>query len=88
MDSESVNVAINSAISSLNQALKDFGNRENPDSLLNLHQEELLVKEEEIELIVRQSFLYQTRPLEERSEITKEIVKVIDGAIERMQNEI
>ncbi len=88
MDSESVNIAIESAINALSKAVNEYKENEMPDSLLGLNKEDLIVKEDEIELIVRQAFLYQTRPIEERNEITKEIVKVIDGAIERLQNEI
>lgn len=87
-DSESVNIAIDSAMRSLNKAIEQFRKREHPDSLLDLSQEELMVKPDDVELIVRQAFLYQTRPLEERNEITREITKTIDNALERMQNEV
>jgi hypothetical protein len=88
VDSESVNIAITSALASLKNSVKQFENRETPDNLLALSREDLLIDPEEIELIIRQSFLYQTRPLDERTEITREIVKVIDGAIDRLENEV
>ena len=64
-ENENVHIAIQSAIDSMNSISK----------------EELIIKEDELDRIIRQSFLYQTRDVENRSEITKDIQSIIQNAV-------
>jgi hypothetical protein len=68
-DKENVEVAIQSAIKSLSEIPRN----------------ELLVEQTDLDEIVRQSFLYQYRAEENRSEITKSIHKIIEDAIEKIK---
>ena len=67
-ENENVHIAIRSAIESMNSISK----------------EELIIKEDELDRIIRQSFLYQTRDVENRSEITKDIQGIIQGAVDNL----
>jgi len=67
-ENENVHIAIQSAIESMNSISK----------------EELIIKEDELDRIVRQSFLYQTRDVENRSEITKDIQSIIQNAVDNL----
>jgi hypothetical protein len=67
-ENENVQIAIQSAIESLNKISK----------------EELIIDEDELDRIIRQSFLYQTRDVENRSEITKDIQLIIQNAVDNL----
>ena len=67
-ENENVQIAIQSAIESLNKISK----------------EELIIDEDEWDRIIRQSFLYQTRDVENRSEITKDIQSIIQNAVDNL----
>lgn len=67
-ENENVQIAIQSAIDSMN----------------SIGKEELIIKKDEIDRIVRQSFLYQTRDIENRSEITKDIQIIIQSAVDNL----
>jgi hypothetical protein len=67
-ENENVHIAIQSAIESMNSISK----------------EELIIKEDELDRIIRQSFLYQTRDVENRSEITKDIQSIIQNAVDNL----
>ena len=67
-ENENVHIAIQSAIDSMNSISK----------------EELIIKEDELDRIIRQSFLYQTRDVENRSEITKDIQGIIQSAVDNL----
>ena len=67
-ENENVHIAIQSAIESKNSISK----------------EELIIKEDELDRIIRQSFLYQTRDVENRSEITKDIQSIIQNAVDNL----
>ena len=67
-ENENVHIAIQSAIESMNRISK----------------EELIIKEDELDRIIRQSFLYQTRDVENRSEITKDIQMIIQSAVDNL----
>jgi len=67
-DKENIEVAIQSAMNSLDGIPKS----------------ELLVEQIDLDEIIRQSFLYQYRAEENRSEITKSIQKIIESAIEKI----
>jgi hypothetical protein len=67
-DKENIEVAIQSAMNSLEGIPKS----------------ELLVEQIDLDEIIRQSFLYQYRAEENRSEITKSIQKIIENAIEKI----
>jgi hypothetical protein len=68
-DKENIEVAIQSAMNSLDGISKS----------------ELLVEQIDLDEIIRQSFLYQYRAEENRSEITKSIQKIIENAIEKIK---
>jgi len=65
---ENVHIAIQSAIESMNSISK----------------EEFIIKEDDLDRIIRQSFLYQTRDVENRSEITKDIQSIIQNAVDNL----
>lgn len=65
-ENENVSIAIQSAI----------------DSMHGISKEELIIKVDELDRIIRQSFLYQTRDVENRSEITKDIHNIIQTAVD------
>ena len=67
-ENENVDIAVQSAIDSMNSISK----------------EELIVKVDELDRIIRQSFLYQTRDVENRSEITKDIQRIIQSAVDNL----
>jgi hypothetical protein len=67
-ENENVHIAIQSAIESMN----------------SIGKEELIIKEDELDRIIRQSFLYQTRDVENRSEITKDIQSIIQNAVDNL----
>ena len=67
-ENENVHIAIQSAIDSMNSISK----------------EELIIKEDELDRVIRQSFLYQTRDVENRSEITKDIQSIIQNAVDNL----
>ena len=67
-ENENVQIAIQSAIESMN----------------NISKEELIIDEDEFDRIIRQSFLYQTRDVENRTEITKDIQIIIQTAVEKL----
>lgn len=67
-ENENVQIAIQSAI----------------ESMKSISKEELIIKEDELDRIIRQSFLYQTRDVENRSEITKDIHSIIQNAVENL----
>jgi hypothetical protein len=67
-ENENVHIAIQSAIESMNSISK----------------EELIIKEDDLDRIIRQSFLYQTRDVENRSEITKDIQSIIQNAVDNL----
>lgn len=67
-ENENVHIAIQSAIESMNSISK----------------EELIIKEDELDRIIRQCFLYQTRDVENRSEITKDIQGIIQNAVDNL----
>jgi predicted transcriptional regulator len=50
----------------------------------SMSKEELIIKEDELDRIIRQSFLYQTRDVENRSEITKDIQSIIQNAVDNL----
>jgi hypothetical protein len=50
----------------------------------SISKEELIIKEDELDRIIRQSFLYQTRDVENRSEITKDIQSIIQNAVDNL----
>jgi hypothetical protein len=67
-ENENVHIAIQSAI----------------ESMKSISQEELIINEDELDRIIRQSFLYQTRDVENRSEITKDIQMIIQSAVDNL----
>jgi len=67
-ENENVHIAIQSAIEAMNTISK----------------EELIIKEDELDRIIRQSFLYQTRDVENRSEITRDIQSIIQSAVDNL----
>ena len=67
-ENENVHIAIQSAI----------------ESMKGISQEELIINEDELDRIIRQSFLYQTRDVENRSEITKDIQMIIQSAVDNL----
>ena len=67
-ENENVQIAIQSAIESMN----------------NISKEELIIDEDELDRIIRQSFLYQTRDVENRTEITKDIQIIIQTAVDKL----
>lgn len=67
-ENENVQIAIQSAIESMNKISK----------------EELIIDEDELDRIIRQSFLYQTRDVENRTEITKDIQIIIQTAVDKL----
>ena len=67
-ENENVQIAIQSAIESMN----------------NISKEELIIDEDELDRIIRQSFLYQTRDVENRTEITKDIQMIIQTAVNKL----
>ena len=67
-ENENVHIAIQSAI----------------ESMKSISKEELIIKEDELDRIIRQSFLYQTRDVENRSEITKDIQSIIQNAVDNL----
>jgi L-ribulose-5-phosphate 3-epimerase UlaE len=72
IEKESVEVAVESAKKILN----------------SIEKSERVITEDDLDLIIRQSFLYQFRSIENRSEITKDIQNTIEKAIEKITNEI
>jgi hypothetical protein len=54
------------------------------ESMNSISKEELIIKEDELDRIIRQSFLYQTRDVENRSEITKDIQSIIQNAVDNL----
>ena len=54
------------------------------ESMKGISQEELIINEDELDRIIRQSFLYQTRDVENRSEITKDIQMIIQSAVDNL----
>ena len=50
----------------------------------SISKEELIINEDELDRIIRQSFLYQTRDVENRSEITKDIQLIIQNAVDNL----
>lgn len=69
-ENENVQIAIQSAI----------------NSLKNINKEELIINENDIDIIIRQSFLYQTRDVENRTEITKDIQTIIQKAVDNLNS--
>lgn len=67
-ENENVQIAIQSAI----------------ESLKKISKEELIIGKDELDMIIRQSFLYQTRDVENRSEITKDIQLIIQNAVDNL----
>jgi hypothetical protein len=67
-ENENVHIAIQSAI----------------ESMKSISKEELIINEDELDRIIRQSFLYQTRDVENRSEITKDIQLIIQNAVDNL----
>jgi hypothetical protein len=67
-ENENVHIAIQSAI----------------ESMKGISQEELIINEDELDRIIRQSFLYQTRDVENRSQITKDIQIIIQSAVDNL----
>jgi hypothetical protein len=67
-ENENVHIAIQSAI----------------ESMKGISQEELIINEDELDRIIRQSFLYQPRDVENRSEITKDIQMIIQNAVDNL----
>jgi len=67
-ENENVQIAIESAIESMNSISK----------------EELIINKDQLDMIIRQSFLYQTRDVENRSEITRDIQKIIQTAVDSL----
>ena len=67
-ENENVQIAIQSAIESMN----------------NISKEELIIDEDELDRIIRQSFLYQTIDVENRTEITKDIQIIIQTAVDKL----
>jgi len=67
-ENENVQIAIQSAI----------------ESMKSISKEELIINEDELDRIIRQSFLYQTRDVENRSEITKDIQLIIQNAVDNL----
>ena len=54
------------------------------ESMKSISKEELIINEDELDRIIRQSFLYQTRDVENRSEITKDIQLIIQNAVDNL----
>ena len=67
-ENENVQIAIESAIESMNSISK----------------EELIINKDQLDMIIRQSFLYQTRDVENRSEITRDIQTIIQTAVDSL----
>ena len=67
-ENENVQIAIQSAIESMNSISK----------------EELIINKDQLDMIIRQSFLYQTRDVENRSEITRDIQTIIQTAVDNL----
>ena len=67
-ENENVQIAIQSAIESMNSISK----------------EELIINKDQLDMIIRQSFLYQTRDVENRSEITRDIQTIIQTAVDSL----
>ena len=67
-ENENVQIAIQSAIESMNSISK----------------EELIITKDQLDMIIRQSFLYQTRDVENRSEITRDIQTIIQTAVDSL----
>jgi hypothetical protein len=72
IEKESVEVAVESALKVLHV----------------IDKENRVITEDDLDMIIRQSFLYQFRSIENRGEITKDIQNTIEKAIERLTNEI
>ena len=72
IEKESVEVAVESALRVLHA----------------IEKQDRVITEDDLDMIVRQSFLYQFRSIENRSEITKDIQNTIENAIEKLTNEI
>ena len=72
IEKESVEVAVESALKVLHV----------------IDKENRVITEVDLDMIIRQSFLYQFRSIENRGEITKDIQNTIEKAIERLTNEI
>ena len=71
-ENENVQIAIQSAIESMNSISK----------------EELIITKDQLDMIIRQSFLYQTRDVENRSEITRDIQTIIQTAVDSLNTKI
>lgn len=67
-ENENVQIAIESAIESMDSISK----------------EELIINKDQLDMIIRQSFLYQTRDVENRNEITRDIQKIIQTAVDSL----
>lgn len=67
-ENENVQIAIQSAIESMDSISK----------------EELIITKDQLDMIIRQSFLYQTRDVENRSEITRDIQTIIQTAVDSL----
>jgi len=67
-ENENVQIAIQSAIESMNSISK----------------KELIITKDQLDMIIRQSFLYQTRDVENRSEITRDIQTIIQTAVDSL----
>ena len=50
----------------------------------NVSKEELIITKDQLDMIIRQSFLYQTRDVENRSEITRDIQTIIQTAVDSL----
>lgn len=72
IEKESVEVAVESALKVLHV----------------IDKENRVITEDDLDMIIRQSFLYQFRSIDNRGEITKDIQNTIEKAIERLTNEI
>jgi hypothetical protein len=67
-ENENVQIAIQSAI----------------ESMKSISKEELIINKDQLDMIIRQSFLYQTRDVENRSEITRDIQAIIQTAVDNL----
>jgi hypothetical protein len=67
-ENENVQIAIQSAI----------------ESMKSISKEELIINKDQLDMIIRQSFLYQTRDVENRSEITRDIQTIIQTAVDNL----
>jgi hypothetical protein len=67
-ENENVQIAVESAI----------------ESMSKIDAEDLIIDKDDLDKIIRQSFLYQIRDIENRSEITKDIQNIIQSAVDNL----